>query len=111
MIPPGSPPPGGAGSSGPPALDPEAVGLPGAGVPDRKETEVRRMLAGPRPPVPPDLAARALARGRRFLAHRRLLRRVGWLLAVLALAALAWLAVSRPWLPPPAHTTPPAEGW
>ncbi|MFI0224698.1 hypothetical protein [Streptomyces lydicus] len=99
------------GSPGPPALDPEAVGFPEAGVPDRKETEVRRMLAGPHPPVPPDLAARALARGRRLLAHRRLLRRFGCLLAVLALAALAWLAASRPWLPPPAHTTPPAEGW
>ena len=57
-------------------------------LPDRKETEVRRMLAGPHPLVPPDLAARALSRGSRLLAHRRLLRRarLGWSLLV-ALAA------------------------
>ncbi|MFG2527373.1 hypothetical protein [Streptomyces sp. NPDC048516] len=82
-------------------------------LPDRKETEVRRMLAGPHPLVPPDLSDRAAARGRRLLAHRRLLRRLGWLCALLALAALAWaaVAVDHPWLPPPAGTTPPAEGW
>ncbi|MFG2829147.1 hypothetical protein [Streptomyces sp. NPDC048434] len=80
-------------------------------LPDRKETEVRRMLAGPHPLVPPDLADRATARGRRILAHRRLLRRLGWLCALLALAALTWAAVDHAWLPPPAHTTPPAEGW
>lgn len=69
------------------------------------------MLAGPHPPVPPDLAARATARGRRFLAHRRTLHRIGWLLALLALAALTWAALAQPWLPPPVHTTPPVEGW
>jgi hypothetical protein len=80
--------------------------------PDRKETEVRRMLGGPHPAVPPDLAARALARGSRLMARRRLLRRVGWPLALLALAALlTWAAVAQPWLLPPAHTTPPLEGW
>ncbi|MFJ6746963.1 MULTISPECIES: hypothetical protein [unclassified Streptomyces] len=81
-------------------------------LPDRKETEVRRMLAGPHPLVPPDLAARSLSRGNRLLAHRRLLRRVGWVVALVALAALlSWAAVAQPWLLPPAHTTPPPEGW
>ena len=80
-------------------------------IPDRKETEVRRMLAGPYPLLPPDLAARAADRGRRLLAHRTLLHRLGWLLALLALAALCWLVMDRPWVPPPAHTTPPVEGW
>ncbi|MFC9227970.1 hypothetical protein ACFTZI_03230 [Streptomyces decoyicus] len=80
-------------------------------LPDRKEAEVRRMLAGPHPLVPPDLAERATARGRRLLAHRRLVRRLGWLLALLAVAALTWAAVQHPWPPPPAHTTPPVEGW
>ncbi len=80
-------------------------------LPDRKEAEVRQMLAGPHPLVPPDLAERATARGRRLVAHRKLVRRLGWLLALLALAALSWAAVQHPWLPPPAHTTPPAEGW
>ncbi|MEU9124030.1 hypothetical protein AB0C96_29905 [Streptomyces sp. NPDC048506] len=87
------------------------AGLPDGGLPDRKQTEVRRMLAGPHPLVPPDLAARATARGRRLLAHRRLRRRIGWLLALLALAALAWTAANQPWLPPPTRTTPPLEGW
>ncbi|UZJ29827.1 hypothetical protein [Streptomyces endophytica] len=92
-------------------LYPEAA-VPDPGVPDRKETEARRMLAGlPLPPVPPDLAARALARGRRLRAHRRLRRRLGWLLALLAVAALTWTAAAQPWVPPPSRTTPPVEGW
>ncbi|MFI9047665.1 hypothetical protein [Streptomyces sp. NPDC053427] len=78
---------------------------------DREETEVRRMLAGPHPPVPPDLAVRATARGRRLLARRRLLRRTGRLLALLALAALLVWAMHQPWLPPPVRITPPVEGW
>ncbi|WP_432002537.1 hypothetical protein [Streptomyces sioyaensis] len=91
---------------------PWVAGLPDVpGLPDRKEAEVRRMLAGPYPLVPPDLAARAADRGRRLLAHRTLLHRLGWLLALLALAALWWLVMDRPWLPPPVHTTPPVEGW
>ncbi|AKA05736.1 MULTISPECIES: hypothetical protein [Streptomyces] len=81
--------------------------------PDRKETEARRMLrAGPQPPVPPDLPARAAARGRRLLARRRLLHRTGTLLAVLALLTLAlWAGVAQPWRPPPARTTPPVAGY
>lgn len=88
--------------------------------PDRKETEARRMLrAGPQPPVPPDLPARAAdlparaaARGRRLLARRRLLHRTGTVLAVLALLSLAlWAGVAQPWRPPPARTTPPVAGY
>ncbi|WP_275463175.1 hypothetical protein [Streptomyces noursei] len=81
--------------------------------PDRKETEARRMLrAGPQPPVPPDLPARATVRGRRLLARRRLLHRAGTLLAVLALLTLAlWAGVAQPWRPPPARTTPPVAGY
>ncbi|MFE7313850.1 hypothetical protein ACFU7T_12185 [Streptomyces sp. NPDC057555] len=81
--------------------------------PDRKETEARRMLrAGPYPPVPPDLAARAAARGRRLLARRRLLHRTGSLLVLLALLTLlVWAGVEQPWRPPPARTTPPVEGY
>ncbi|MCK7627452.1 hypothetical protein MUU72_30890 [Streptomyces sp. RS10V-4] len=81
--------------------------------PDRKETEARRMLwAGPWPPVPPDLAVRAAARGRRLRLRRRLLHRAGSLLALLALLALAlWAAVEQPWHPPPARTTPAVEGY
>ncbi|MFE1174852.1 hypothetical protein [Streptomyces sp. NPDC058773] len=80
-------------------------------LPDRKETEVRRMLAGPYPPVPADLAARATARGRRLVVRRRRARHLGRLLLVLALAALAWAVTTQPWLPAPAHTTPHVEGW
>ncbi|WP_443073979.1 hypothetical protein [Streptomyces sp. NBC_01456] len=96
-------------------------GLPGSpnspespdspGLPDRKQAEVRRMLAGPYPLVPPALAARAAERGRRLLARRTLLRRLGWLLALCVLVTLLFLATDRPWLPPPTHTTPPVEGW
>lgn len=81
-------------------------------LPDRKEAEVRRMLDGPHPVVPPDLALRAAERGRRLLVRRRRTRHALWLLALAALAALlAWAAVDQPWLPPPVHTTPPLEGW
>ncbi|MGA5561839.1 hypothetical protein ACPCUV_11790 [Streptomyces platensis] len=78
---------------------------------DRKETEVRRMLAGPHPLVPTGLAARATARGRRLMTHRRRARHLARLLALLVLAALVWAAAAQPWRPPPAHTTPRVEGW
>ncbi|KAF4409169.1 MULTISPECIES: hypothetical protein [Streptomyces] len=81
-------------------------------LPDRKEAEVRRLLAGPHPPVPPDLAARAAARGRRTLAFRRGAHTVFAALAGAALIAfLVWLLVTQPWVPPPAETTPPMEAW
>ncbi|GAA3391636.1 hypothetical protein [Streptomyces roseoviridis] len=79
---------------------------------DRKEDEVRRMLRAAQPPVPADLAARAVTRGTRLLRRDRLLRRVGWaLLAAAVLAFVAWASATRPWEVPPAATTPPLEGW
>ncbi|MEU8567682.1 hypothetical protein AB0C51_04815 [Streptomyces pathocidini] len=79
---------------------------------DRGQDEVRRMLDGPHPLVPPDLAARAAERGQRILARRRVLRAAGWALLVAAAAAFAvWAAATRPWDVPPAGTTPPLEGW
>ncbi|MEU9762693.1 hypothetical protein [Streptomyces sp. NPDC047985] len=76
-----------------------------------KEEEVRRMLDGPHPQVPADLARRAAARGGRLLRRRRLAR---WLLLVVAFAAVVaftvWAATAHPWRTPPAMTTP-ADGW
>ncbi|WP_181138476.1 hypothetical protein [Streptomyces sp. Ru73] len=80
--------------------------------PDRKEAEVRRMLDGPHPLVPPDLAVRAAVRGRRLLFRRRLLGTAGWLLLFLAAVAFTvWAVTQQPWIPPPTRTTPPLEGW
>lgn len=80
--------------------------------PDRKEDAVRRMLDGPHPLVPPGLTARAVARGERTLAHRRFVRALAVVLgAVAVLVLVAWGVVAQPWLPPPASTTPPLEGW
>ncbi|MGP3954146.1 hypothetical protein [Streptomyces sp. 7N604] len=81
-------------------------------LPDRKEDEVRRMLDGPHPVVPPDLAARAAERGQLLLARRRAVRAVGWALLISAAVAFAvWSAVAQPWAAPPVDTTPPLEGW
>ncbi|MER6768496.1 hypothetical protein ACF1D2_06915 [Streptomyces bacillaris] len=79
---------------------------------DRKVDEVRRMLEGPHPPVPVDLAGRAVRRGARLLRLRRGARRTGWWLAGTVFAAfLVWAGVEQPWLPEPAEVTPPLEGW
>ncbi|WP_335939159.1 hypothetical protein [Streptomyces sp. PTD5-9] len=76
-----------------------------------KEDEVRRMLEGPHPRVPADLARRAVERGGGLRRRRRLARR---LLLVLVLAAAAaftvWAVTAQPWRTPPATTTP-AGGW
>ncbi|MET9293708.1 hypothetical protein [Streptomyces sp. NPDC003077] len=81
-------------------------------LPDHKEDQVRRLLDGPRPPVPPGMAFQAAERGRRLKARRDALRRLGLLAAIAALAALlAWAAVAHPWSPPPLRTTPSVEGW
>ncbi|MFF5974074.1 hypothetical protein ACFY7C_21385 [Streptomyces sp. NPDC012769] len=78
---------------------------------ERKEDEVRRMLRAAQPPVPGDLAARAVARGTRRLRRDRVLRRLGWaLLAAVVVAFVVWASMVRPW-EVPAATTPPLEGW
>ncbi|MFI9030626.1 hypothetical protein [Streptomyces sp. NPDC053560] len=79
--------------------------------PDRKEAEVRRMLDGPHPLVPPDLGLRAAVRGRRLLLWRRRLGLAGWLLFLAAVAFTVWAVTQQPWMPPPSRTTPPLEGW
>ncbi|WP_328901959.1 MULTISPECIES: hypothetical protein [unclassified Streptomyces] len=77
----------------------------------RREDEVRRMLEGPHPPVPADLAASAAERGARLLRRRRALRRL-WVMALIAAvtAFTIWALAARPWEAPPAETTP-VEGW
>jgi ferric-dicitrate binding protein FerR (iron transport regulator) len=87
-------------------------GTSGGYVPDRKEAEVRRMLDGPYPLVPPDLAARAAEQGRRIMARRRAVRIVLWTVLLVAAAAFAvWAAIAKPWIAPPTDTTPPLDGW
>ncbi|WP_406136959.1 hypothetical protein [Streptomyces sp. NBC_01089] len=81
-------------------------------LPDRKEEMVRRMLAGPHPPVPADLALRAAERGARIRRRRTAGRRLAWLLLATALTGfVVWAALTQPWAPPPARTTPPVEGY
>ncbi len=81
-------------------------------LPDRKETEVRRLLDGPAAPLPPDMASRAVGCGARLLRRRRAVRVVLWFVATCAvLAFAAWAAVVHPWIAPPSSTTPPLGGW
>lgn len=83
-----------------------------SGFPDRKEARVRRLLEGPYPVVPADLAAGAAARGDRLLRRRRVLRGFGWSLLFAAAAAFTvWAALTQPWVTPPADISPPLEGW
>lgn len=81
-------------------------------LPDRKQDEVRRLLEGPHPTVPADLAVRAAERGRRLLRRRRVLRAVLLVTALVALIALLALAATT-WpvtpLEPPADPPPPAH--
>ncbi|GGT53023.1 hypothetical protein [Streptomyces purpureus] len=79
---------------------------------NRREEEVRRMLDGPHPQVPADLAERAAERGSVLLHRHRLVRRTGWLLLwAAAVAFVVWASVTEPWVVPPAETSPPLEGW
>ncbi|MEV7420532.1 hypothetical protein [Streptomyces sp. NPDC089919] len=81
-------------------------------LPDRKELEVRRLLEGPHPVVPADLAPTAAARGARLLRRRQALRRAGWtLLLAAAVAFTVWASLTRPWVTPPSTVAPPLEGW
>ncbi|MFD0023836.1 hypothetical protein [Streptomyces sp. NPDC058382] len=77
----------------------------------RKEDEVRRLLDGPHPQVPADLAERAMDRGGLLLRRRRVLRLLGLLALIAATAAFTvWAVAVEPWQVPPAETTPPL-GW
>ncbi|MDK0521772.1 hypothetical protein [Streptomyces sp. ML-6] len=76
-----------------------------------REDEVRRMLDGPHPQVPADLAQRAAERGGRLLRRQLFARRALFLVACAAVAAFAvWASVVHPWEVPPAETTPNG-GW
>ncbi|MGW7518346.1 hypothetical protein ACWGJ2_22450 [Streptomyces sp. NPDC054796] len=80
-------------------------------LPDRKETEVRRLLDGGPLPVPPDLAERALVRGERLLRRRQVVLLVTWAVLLGALLAFTfWAVLAEPWTAPPSRTTPPL-GW
>ncbi len=83
---------------------------PAGRLPDRKETEVRRMLDAPHPPAPPDLADRAMAQGRRLLHRRRVLYTVLWLLVAAAVVAAAVGAALYWHSPQPLGVTPPMRG-
>ncbi|MFF1924551.1 hypothetical protein ACFVW8_28775 [Streptomyces sp. NPDC058221] len=77
----------------------------------RKEDEVRRMLEGPHPQVPADLAERAVQQGGRLLRRQRVLRLLGLLaLVAAAVAFTVWAVTVQPWQVPPAETTPPLGG-
>ncbi|WP_327369516.1 hypothetical protein [Streptomyces sp. NBC_01217] len=77
-----------------------------------REDEVRRMLDGPHPQVPADLARRAAERGARLLRRRRFARRLMLLVAFAAVVAfMVWVVAAHPWQLPPSETTPPLDGW
>lgn len=70
------------------------------------------MLDVPHPPVPPDLARAAAARGERLLLRRRRARRLFWSVLAAALAALALWAVAADALHrSPARPPAPAYHW
>ncbi|MFD8974370.1 MULTISPECIES: hypothetical protein [Streptomyces] len=76
-----------------------------------KEAAVRRMLDTPHPPVPADLAVRAVESGSRRARRDRTARRVLWgLFLVAVIVFTVWASATRPWEVPP-ETTPPLEGW
>ncbi|MFG2624029.1 hypothetical protein [Streptomyces sp. NPDC048473] len=77
-----------------------------------REDEVRRMLDGPHPQVPADLAERAAERGGRLLHRLRFARRLMMLVAFAAVVAFTvWAVAAQPWQLPPTETTPPLDGW
>ncbi|MFE5092877.1 hypothetical protein ACFRCI_21590 [Streptomyces sp. NPDC056638] len=77
-----------------------------------REDEVRRMLDGPHPQVPADLAQRAAERGGRLLRRRRFARTLVLLAAFAAVVAFTvWAVAAQPWQLPPTETTPPLNGW
>ncbi len=83
---------------------------PGKRLPDRKETEIRRMLDASHAPAPADLAERAMVRGRRLLHRRRVRNTVLWLLLIGAVVAAAVVAAVYLRSPRPLGVTPPMRG-
>ncbi|MFF5564361.1 hypothetical protein ACFY7Z_03690 [Streptomyces sp. NPDC012623] len=104
----------GPGGTGPGSRDPgpSGSGPSGSGL-SRKEDEVWHMLRRERPEVPAGLVCRAAVRGARRLRLRRAARRLLWAVLVAAVVVFAvWAWTANPWyVPPPAETTPPLEGW
>ncbi|MGP9018948.1 hypothetical protein ACT1U9_11115 [Streptomyces sp. BR1] len=81
-------------------------------LPDRKEAEVRRLLEGPHPPVPAELAAQAAELGLRLLRRRQAARRLMWLVILAATVAFTvWAARVHPWTAPPSTVAPPVDGF
>ncbi|MFJ9039277.1 hypothetical protein ACIRF8_22100 [Streptomyces sp. NPDC102406] len=80
---------------------------------EREEATVRAVLdAAPPPTVPADLCAEAVRRGDRALRRRRIMWRLVWLVLFAAVVAfVVWATMARPWVEPPAKTTPPLTGW
>jgi ferric-dicitrate binding protein FerR (iron transport regulator) len=95
--PPGAVPPGSPGdrptAEALPSYAPRRETAEGSTGGERKEAEIRQLLESPHPSVPPDLAARAMVRGRRIIARRRARRATAWLLLAAAVLALAVTAV------------------
>lgn len=76
--------------------------------PDPREAQVKRLLEGPYPAVPPDLAAGAAARGDRLLRRRRAVRRTGWVLLWAAVVAfVVWASLTGAWSTPSSEVSPP----
>ncbi|WP_407837557.1 hypothetical protein ACE1OC_15690 [Streptomyces sp. DSM 116496] len=76
--------------------------------PDPREAQVKRLLEGPYPAVPPDLAAGAAARGDRLLRRRRTLQRIGWSLVWAAVVAfVVWASLTGAWSTPSSEVSPP----
>ncbi|GAA0580202.1 hypothetical protein [Streptomyces crystallinus] len=81
-------------------------------MPDRKEAEVRRILEGPHPTVPAELAVRSAELGLRLLRRRQAARRLMWLVIVAAAVVFAvWASRVHPWVAPPSTVAPPVEGF
>ncbi|MCY0932771.1 hypothetical protein [Streptomyces sp. H34-S4] len=75
---------------------------------DPREAQVKQLLEGPYPVVPPDLAAGAAARGDRLLRRRRVVHRIGWVLLWAAVVAfVVWASLTRAWTPPSSEVSPP----
>ncbi|MDI3408048.1 hypothetical protein [Streptomyces cavernicola] len=78
----------------------------------RAEDQVRRLLDGPHPVVPPELCPEAVRRGARRARRRARGRWVLWLLLGAAFVGfMVWATLNHPWTQPPANRTPPLEGW